>query len=393
MPNTLTTLKTAAEEKHPQDSLPAIAIDRKHGGAAERGTIDFSASINPLGPPPGAVAEYHRAVESLSRYPDPFPFALAKEVARWVGVAADQVLVGNGSTQLIHLLARAMEWRRPVVVTPTFSEIANALIVNGHNARKAAGAAPLELARRDEIAVGYGPLAIELSPSRGFELRIEDVTIALENGADAIFIGRPNSPTGSMLTFETATAIALECARCNADCVFDEAFIDFADNARSMIDLIDRAPNVTVLRSLTKIFAIPGLRLGFAVSAASTNARLREMIEPWSVNAVAERVGLACLDGAAEFIARTRELIAAERDSVLSGLGQNPNLRVFPSAANFLMIAARETGGKSFGEFMMRRGIVVRDLKSLPGAGAGLYRIGIRNHDDNRRLVAAAREF
>ena len=310
-----------------------------------------------------------------------------------MGVRDEQVLVGNGSTQLIHLLARAMNWRRPVVVTPTFSEIANALIVNGHNARKAAGAAPLELARRDEIAVGYGPLAIELSPSRGFELRIEDVTIALENGADAIFIGRPNSPTGSMLSFDAATAIALEGARFNAHCVFDEAFIDFAADARSMVHLIDRAPNVVVLRSLTKIFAIPGLRLGFAVSEARTNTRLREMIEPWSVNAVAERVGLACLDGAAEFNAQTRDLIAVEREYLSRGLGQNPNLRVFPSAANFLMIAARESGAEKFGAFMLRKGIAVRDLRSLPGAGPGLYRVGIRNHDDNRRLVAAARKF
>jgi threonine-phosphate decarboxylase len=374
------TLKTRAEDKQAQDSLPPIAIDREHGGAAERGTIDFSASINPLGPPPGAIAEYHRAVESLSRYPDPFSVALAKEVSQWIGVRDDEVLVGNGSTQLIYLLVRTMNWRRPVVVTPTFSEIANALILN---------------ASRANMTRDSAPLAIELSPDRGFELRIEDVARALENGGDAVFIGRPNSPTGSMLPFETAAAIAFECARFNAHCVFDEAFIDFADSAssRSMIHLIDRAPNVIVLRSLTKIFAIPGLRLGFAVSASPTNTRLREMIEPWSVNAVAERVGLACLDGAAEFIAQTHELIAGEREYVSRGLGQNPNLRVFSSAANFLMIAADESGAQSFGAFMLRKGIVVRDLRSLPGAGPGLYRIGLRNHDDNCRLVAAAREF
>src|SRR5271170_2256796 len=276
------TLPTAAKDKPVQDSLRAIAIDHEHGGTAEHGLIDFSASINPLGPPPGAIAEYHRAVESLSRYPEPFPVALAKEISRWIGVRAEQVLVGNGSTQLIYLLAHTMNWRRPVVVTPTFSEIANALIVNARNA---------------EMADDSAPLAFELAPDRGFELQIEDVAHALENGADAIFIGRPNSPTGSMLSFETAAAIALECFRYNAHCVFDEAFIDFIADTRSMIDLIDRAPNVVVLRSLTKIFAIPGLRLGFAVSAPPTNARLRKMIEPWSVNAVAERIGLACLDG------------------------------------------------------------------------------------------------
>jgi threonine-phosphate decarboxylase len=378
MPGAVMTLEAAAKDKHAQDSPRAIGIDREHGGAADHGAIDFSASINPLGPPPAAIAEYHRAVESLTRYPDPFPVALAGEISRWIGVRDEQVLVGNGSTQLIHLLARAMNWRRPVVVTPTFSEIANALILNARSAKMAGDSAPL---------------AIELSPDCGFELRIEDVARELENGADAIFIGLPNSPTGSMLSHAAAATIVFECARFNAHCVFDEAFIDFADDARSMVHLIDRAPNVVVLRSLTKIFAIPGLRLGFTVSEARTNTRLREMIEPWSVNAVAERVGLACLDGAVEFIAQTRDLIAGEREYVMRGLGQNPNLRVFPSAANFLMIAARESGAEKFGAFMLRKGIAVRDLRSLPGAGPGLYRVGIRNHDDNRRLVAAARKF
>lgn len=359
-----------AQDNQPQDHLPAIAIDREHGGAAVHGAIDFSASINPIGPPPAAIEEYHRAAASLARYPAPYPDELGGRIAQWIGVSAEQVLVGNGSTQLIHLLSRAMRWRRPVVVTPTFSEIANALII-----------------------AGSAPHAVELSRERNFELRGDDVTRALESGADAIFIGRPNSPTGSMLSFAAAAAIAIECARCNAQCVFDEAFIDFADNARSMIHLVSRAPNVVVLRSLTKIFAIPGLRLGFVVAEPRTIMRLREMIEPWSVNAVAARVGVACLGDAAAFILRTREFLAGERDYLAHGLVQNPDLRVFPSAANFLLIAAREAGTDSFGAFMMRKAIAVRDLRSLPGCGPGLYRIGIRNHDDNELLIAAARDY
>jgi threonine-phosphate decarboxylase len=354
----------------PRDDLREIPIDREHGGSATEGVIDFSASINPLGPPPSAIEEYHRAVVSMTRYPDPYPDALANRVAEWIGVEADQVLVGNGSTQLIHLIARARRWRRPVVVTPTFSEIANALTI-----------------------AGSAPHAIELSCELNFELRIEDVTRGLESGADAIFIGRPNSPTGSMLSFDDATAIAIECARFDAHCVFDEAFIDFVDNAKSMVRLISEIPGVVVLRSLTKIFAIPGLRLGFAVAETQTIKELREMIEPWSVNAIAARVGMACLDGADEFVARTRVFIACERDRLIHGLGQNPHLRVFPSAANFLMIAACEAGADSFGAFLIRRGIAVRDLRSLPGCGPGLYRVAIRNRDDNDRLIDASREY
>jgi threonine-phosphate decarboxylase len=206
-------------------------------------------------------------------------------------------------------------------------------------------------------------------------------------------LGRPNSPSGAMVSFDRATAIATECARFGAHCVFDEAFIDFSHDARSMAELVPREPNVIVLRSMTKIFAIPGLRLGFAVASAPSIERLRAMLEPWSVNAVAERVGIACVGVASEYIARTRELIALERGYLSSGLAQNPHLRVFPSAANFLMLGASENGADSFGAFMLRRAIAVRDLRSLPGCRPGLYRIGIRNHADNECFVAAAREY
>ena len=350
--------------------LKPILIDRVHGGAAPEGTIDFSASINPLGPPPAAIEAYHRAVETLSRYPSPYADQLGRRIADWVGASAGEVLVGNGSTQLIHLIARAMGWRKPVVVTPTFSELANALIF-----AKAI------------------PNAIELLYDLNFELQLKDVTDALEAGADAILLGRPNSPTGGMISFTQATAIAIECARFDAHCVFDEAFIDFSVDSRSMAELIPRAPNVLVLRSMTKIFAIPGLRLGFVVASAPSISQLRATFEPWSVNAVAERVVSACLGVANEYIARSREVIARERSYLADGFGRNPHLRVFPSAANFLMIAARDMGAASFGAFMLRRAIAVRDLRSLPGCGPGLYRVGIRNHADNERIVVAAGEY
>lgn len=351
-------------------ALMQITIDRAHGGTAPAGAIDFSTSINPLGPPAIAIEEYYRAAASLALYPAPYADTLGARIADWIGIDAANVLVGNGSTQLIYLLARVMRWRRPIVVTPTFSEISNALIL-----------------------AEAAPHAIELSREHDFELSMDNVTRALEAGADAILLGRPNSPTGAMISFDLATAIAFECARFGAHCVFDEAFIDFADDPRSMTRLVPRAPNLIVLRSMTKIFAIPGLRLGFVAGSPPSIARLRAMLEPWSVNVVAERVGIACVGVADEYIATTRELIARERNYLTHGLAQNPHLRVFPSAANFLMLAARENGTNRFGVFMLRRAIAVRDLRSLPGCGPTLYRVGIRNHADNERMVAAAREY
>ena len=296
------------------ERFPLIVRDRTHGGAAPDGAIDFSVSVNPLGPPPEAIAEFHRAADAITRYPAPYPEALAARIAEWTGVAPDRVLVGNGSTHLIYLLARICNWRRPMIVTPTFSEIANAL-----------------------IAAGGAPRAIELDRARDFAMPFDLVTAALECGADAIFLGRPNSPTGSLIGLAEARAIAGECARHAADCVFDEAFIDFA-----------------------------------------------------------ERVGMACLEDPRDYLRRTQELVARERERMGAALAGNPRLRVFPSAANFLMVEARAAAGTAtdrLGRFMLERGLVIRDLSALPGCAAGMYRIGIRTPDDNDRLIRAAHEF
>lgn len=347
-----------------------IPLDRAHGGDVSSGVLDFSVSLNPLGPPAAALAAYHRAAAEIARYPAPYPDALAAKIADWIGVAPANVLVGNGSTQLIFLLARTFGWRRPAVAIPTFSEIANALALAGGE-----------------------PAAIELAAARGWQFSVDDARRALAGGADALLAGRPNSPTGSMLEFDEARAIAAAAAQAGAACVFDEAFIDFVENAASLARFAAAAPGLIVIRSLTKIFAIPGLRLGFVVAEPGTIARMRELIEPWSVNVVAERVGAACLDGAGEFIARTHALIACEREFVAAQLAHNPRLRPFPSAANFLMAAAEEHAPGGFGRFMLARGIALRDLAALPGCGPHLYRIGLRGRADNQRLIDAAQAY
>jgi threonine-phosphate decarboxylase len=348
-----------------------VEIDRTHGGTAPHGVLDFSASLNPLGPPPQALAAFHGAAALIARYPPPYPSDLAARLAARHRVAPDNVVVGNGSTQLIHLLARTLRPRRPFVAIPTFSEIANAMIV--------AGVAPSAMPARRE---------------HDFAIEIEQADRALERGADAIFIGRPNSPTGAMLGIGDAAEIAARCSRSGCWCVFDEAFIDFAGEDHSLIRLAAEDPRVIVLRSLTKMFAIPGLRLGYLIAGRDVALRMREAIEPWSVNVVAERVGDACLDVAEEFAARSRALIEAGRAHLCRALATIEHLHAFASAANFLMLEVAENGrATSFARHMLSRDIAVRDLRDLPGCGPGMYRVAVRLREENDRLIAAARTY
>jgi threonine-phosphate decarboxylase len=348
-----------------------LAMDRTHGGNAPPGTLDFSASLNPLGPPAEALAAYREASALIAHYPPPYPDDLAARLAGRHRVAPDNVVVGNGATHLIHLLARTLRARRPFVAAPTFSEIANAMVVAG---------AP--------------PRAMLAQRASGFAIGPAHAAAALAQGADAIFIGRPNSPTGAMLSIADAVEIAARCAAHGCWCVFDEAFIDFVGEEHSAVRWVSGNPRIIVLRSLTKMFAIPGLRLGYLVAGREVAGRLREAYEPWSVNAVAARVAHACLDVAEEHGERGRALVVAEREYLSGALGALDGLRVFASAANFLMFeVADEPRRSTFARHMLMHGIAVRDLRALPGCVPGMYRVAVRLREENERLIAAARLY
>ena len=267
--------------------IQRLAVDRTHGGIDQPGLIDFSTSLNPLGPPP--------EVCKPTKWQWPTSLVIRRHIhALWnrtspagLGVDPDSVLAGNGSTHLIYLLARVLNLRSASVAVPTFSEIANALVAAGSTV------SPLYTSRENN-----------------FRLDPRAVSAALRNGADGIFFGRPNSPTGTLMNLDEAAEIVAQCDRHNAWCVFDEAFIEFADDRRSVIELIRPFSKLLVLRSLTKIFAIPGLRLGYLVGAANNVAMLRAVIEPWSVNVAAAAVARACLSVSSSFIEKTRDLVA-----------------------------------------------------------------------------------
>ncbi len=347
----------------------AIAVDHIHGGSAAEGWLDFSASLNPLGPPPEALEAYQRASTRIASYPPAHQRELERKFADWIGVEPERVIAGNGSVHLIYLLVRVLRISKPYVAIPTFSEIANALAVAGSPAQ-----------------------SIQLPSASGFTLRIAAIADTLRAGADAIWVGRPNSPTATIIEEKVALEIGGRCLVRDAWCIFDEAFIDLAGGARSLAPLLERNPRAIVLRSLTKTFAIPGIRLGFAVGHPELIARMREAIEPWSVNAAADAVGHACLALSPDYLNRARTIVEAERTYLRRELSQVAGLHVVPSSANFMMIElAREPSAGAFAAHLAKQRIAIRDLSQLPGCGPGTYRIAVRSHSDNERLIATAR--
>ncbi|MBU2550880.1 MAG: threonine-phosphate decarboxylase CobD [Proteobacteria bacterium] len=322
--------------------------------------LDFSANINPLGYPPCLRQAVFDSFDLIRHYPDPDCRELRQAIADYHGLSASEVLVGNGSTELIYLLARAWRPDRALVVAPAFSEYERALETAG-------------------LAVDF----FVTSESDGFLLKDPP-----ELGADdLIFLANPGNPGGGLLGPERLRPILETWDRDGAKVVLDEAFVDFREEA-SMKALVGRLPGLVVLRSFTKFFGMPGLRLGYLLAEAGLIRTLARDSQPWSVNVLAQVAGRVCLDDP-DYIARTRAAVDRERKALAGALAGIDGIEVFPGAANYLLAKLTRTGwtAAELRRRMLRQGILIRDASNFRGLGETFFRVAVRSAEENRRLI------
>jgi len=355
-------------------------LDRIHGGdvdawarsaGIEAGEmLDFSASINPLGPPPSARKAFVKSYGEISRYPDPYGNELKKALAERHGMSVTEVLVGNGSTQLIYLLCAALRPRTALVVGPAFSEYANALVLAGANVRQ-----------------------MSFAGADGFQFSTRRFMAAWDKDCDIVFLATPNSVTGQLIPKKEIENIAQVALTRKSIVVIDEAFIDFVEK-ESVKTLVRENPYLIVLRSLTKYYALPGLRLGFLFGEARRVAQLAAYQEPWSVNAPALRVALACLKDAG-FTMKTERWLEEERQFLSERLTAIEGLHPFASRVNFLLVKIDRNGidALQLRSFLSRKKILIRACDSFAGLGADYFRIAVKRRKANLRLLAALREW
>jgi threonine-phosphate decarboxylase len=352
--------------------------DRCHGGdvysfarargIAPEGVLDFSASINPLGWPPAAKKAYHRALTRIVHYPEPYAAALTEALARYHGIDPAAILAGNGATQFIYLLARTLTPQRILVVAPLFSEHETAFRLNG--------------ARVERLL---------LRPPQ-FALSCERLGQALTNSYTALVLTNPNSPTGSLLPLAHGEEIARLCRQTQTVLIVDETFIDWSEKD-SLKQYACRSPHVIVLRSLTKFFALPGLRVGYLIAHPRIVKRLRLQLEPWSVNTVAQEVARVCLRDR-RFVQRSRAFMTRERAWLLRQLTTLPGIRPFPSETNFLLVrvATGTPDACRLAQLLAERHLLIRTCDNFPGLGRQFFRVAVRTRPENRRLLAGLRE-
>ena len=333
--------------------------------------VDFSSSVNPLGPSPKALDALKDGFGRLTYYPDSNSTALREAISRRFGLGKGNVVVGNGSTELIYLFAEVFMdvGDRAVIVQPTFGEYERAV-------RKVGG-------RVKHVALG-----------RGFEVDADVVKRGLR-GAKAVFLCNPNNPT-SLLVRRGELFEVLEAALSLGVLVFlDEDFIEFVDEEKqySLVGEVKRFPNLFVLRTFTKFYGLTGLRIGYGVASEEVLEVLCRAKMPWSVNCFGQAAALAAL-GDEKHARRTREVIRVERKFLMRELSEIAGVTVFPPDANYVFFDVR---GSSFTaaqvkEGMLQRGVLIRDCSSFWGLDEFYVRVAVRTRQENKRLVAALKE-
>ncbi|MGM0471784.1 MAG: threonine-phosphate decarboxylase CobD [Bacillota bacterium] len=361
-----------------------MAVDNSHGGnlkaaankynlAAEQ-IIDFSANINFLGPPSVVADEIKRNLEQIIHYPEPEAKSLSRAVADYWGVASDEIIIGNGAVELIYLLAQLINPRRAMVLAPTFSEYERAL-----------------------NSVGSEVELFKLERKTNFQLEISSLVSSLNRQEiELLFLANPNNPTGDLVSREELLDLLQAAEQNDILVVLDEAFLDFLPQEEDYTLIQDAVAsnNLFILRSMTKFFAIPGLRVGYGVANQELISDLKAQQDPWTVNLFAQQVGQRVLE-TTDYIERTKQAIAAEKEYLYQQLVKLPQLQPFYPAANYILIEIANTKYSSpeLQDCLGQQGILVRDCSTYYLLGTDFIRVAVKSREDNQRLIAALEEL
>ena len=326
--------------------------------------LDFSANINPLGISTLARESITNAVDSIVNYPDTQSSALIDALSLYHNLPAENILAGNGATELIYLLPRAMKPKRALIVSPAFSEYERALELAGCEA--------------DHFV---------LSEESGFTIDTTSLLAAMKKGYDMLWLATPSNPVGSLTPKKVIVEIAHKAADLGITLVVDEAFIDYSESS-SIKNEIHNFDKLIVLRSMTKFFALAGLRIGYLFGCSKIISNLKQYKEPWSLNTLGEAAAIASITDKA-YIEKSLAFMDAERGFLLSELQNIRGIKVYKPAANYILMRLNDgMNANLLQEKLIREHrILIRDCSNYEGLDENFVRVAVRNRADNERLI------
>jgi len=335
--------------------------------------LDFSGPINYLGPSPKAVEAVKRHARLIRFYPDPNPVELKTEIAKYVGQGVDaaNILLGNGSIELIYMISGVVPRNfKAVIPVPSFTEYEKAV-----------------------LRVGGEPVFVQLPEN--FALETESVKKAITDDTRILCICNPHSPSGTLYSRKTILDLVDFCHKKDVILSVDENYIEFTEKAQdtTMAGYIKKYENLFVIRSVTKFYGMPGIRLGYGIAAEGLIDALQVDRQPWSINSLAGFATLAAFKDT-EFIENTKRTIAKERENFAKMLGEIGDLHVFPSETNFLLvkILTKKITSTVLREEMAKNGILIRDCSTFVGLDDSYFRVTVRSSGENSKLVTTLKE-
>jgi len=326
-------------------------------------TLDFSANINPLGIPAPVEKLLRRQLKDLVHYPDPKARCLVARLARYWKVKEENVLIGNGSTELIYLTLNAFGPATVTLAVPSFTEYER-------------------VARISKCQLKF----VYLREDEGFRFNSHCL-----KKSNVLFLCNPNNPTGNLIISNHADIENMPVNKV----IIDEAFMDFVpkEHIHTFIPQAAKSRKIIVLKTLTKLFALPGLRIGYLVAHKDIIRTLKEYQIPWSVNVLAQTAATQCLSEVT-FIQRSKQLIEKERNFLYERLSRIKWFKPYPSVANFLLIKINQKRFTSLHlkERLLKKNILIRDCTNFRGLNKQFIRVAVRTHKENMQLVRALEE-
>ena len=340
-------------------------------GVDARGWLDFSANINPEGPPAGVVEALRRALNesgTLGEYPDLEERELRGAIALQGGVAVEQVAIAHGVIPLLEASLRSLRVERCLLPVPAFSEYRSTL---------------------ERAGVAVTPYVLEAED--GFRYEGARLVEALRRGGqDALLLANPQNPSGALCGREEMLKLVEEAGRLGVRVLLDEAFIDYAAS-QSLCGEVGRMPNLTVFRSLTKFYGVPGLRVAYAVTEAGLACGIKGQVAAWAVTTLAG-IGVRAAFEDAEYAERTLVLNEGRRERLVLRMGEL-GIESYAPGANFLLLRLPDgiDASACWERLIVEHGIVLRDCSNFEGLPGGHLRCLVRSDVENERMLLALR--
>lgn len=324
--------------------------------------LDFSANINPLGPSKKVFDAISVNIENIKDYPEPNSETLLNIAEKKLNIDKNSFIFGNGAAELLFLLVNHLSPKKVFIPAPTFSEY--------ERASKAVGSEVIYYSLFDDYKF------IDLS----FVKNISE--------GDIVFICNPNNPTGTFFQQEIIEELLIEVNNKKAYLFLDESFIDFIEDEKyfTFQNKVSEVTNLFILYSMTKIYGIPGLRLGMLFGKPSVISALYDKKDPWNVNIFAQKTG-EILFNDFDFIKKSKKFFSLERNRFAKELATISNLKVYEPSANFIFIKITDgTDVELLEEFLIQEKILIRNCSNYPGLNNNFFRIAIKKPEENNLL-------